>query len=59
MQGADTQNFWVSACQISDRRLKLKPIIAAKAKERQIESGGAVLQKSAKLVDTKKTWKCV
>ena len=35
--------------------LKIKPVIAAKAKKKQIEAGGAVRQKSDKaVVDTKK-----
>jgi hypothetical protein len=35
--------------------LELEPLIAAKAKERQRESGGAVLQKSVKpVIDTQK-----
>ena len=38
----------LSAYDRSILALKLKPVIAAKAKEKQIESGGAVPQKSAK-----------
>lgn len=38
----------LSAYDRSVLALKLKPIVAAKAKERQVESGGAVPQKSAK-----------
>lgn len=33
--------------------LKLKPLIAEKAKENQVASGGAVPQKSAKPIDTR------
>lgn len=45
----------MSAYDRSVLALKLKPIVAAKAKEKQIESGGAVPQKSVKPpIDTQK-----
>ena len=45
----------LSAYDRSILALKLKPVIAEKAKEKQIEAGGAVRQKSDKaVIDTKK-----
>jgi len=62
--GRDDVKIWIIKNQFSRRNLPayvrgklalvLKPLIAAKAKENQVKSGGAVPQKSVNPVDTQK-----